>query len=155
YLQKCGVGPEVKVAICLERCFEMVIGLLATLKAGGAYIPIDPAYPEDRVAFMLADSGAQVLLTQQELAQRLPAEGTAHTICLDAEWDRISQESVDDCMSTATGDNIAYIIYTSGSTGRPKGVMIPDRALVNHMLWMQHQFPMAEADCVLQKTPFS
>src|SRR5207302_1454311 len=88
YLRSLGVGPEVRVGICLERSLEMVVGLLAVLKAGGAYLPLDPEYPSERLAFMLADSQAPVLVTQQGLLQRLPA-AAAQVVCLHSEWDRI------------------------------------------------------------------
>ncbi|MGH7474456.1 MAG: non-ribosomal peptide synthetase, partial [Candidatus Methylomirabilales bacterium] len=117
-------------------------------------MPLDPAYPEERLAYMLEDAKAPVLLTQARLAGSLP-ETPARMLCLDSEWERIAQESPDNSPSSVHPGNLAYVIYTSGSTGRPKGVMIAHRAIGNHMAWMQAAFPLGEADKVLQKTPCS
>ncbi len=144
YLQTLGVGPEVPVAICMDRSFEMVIGLLAILKAGGVYVPLDPDYPKERLAFMLEDTRAPVLLTQQRLVPELvEAEGTNNgdprpsvlgsrleVVCLDKGWEVIAQESEENPESGATAENLAYIMYTSGSTGKPKGVCVPHRGVV-------------------------
>jgi amino acid adenylation domain-containing protein len=153
-LRRLGVEPGVLVGICLERSVEMVVALLGVLKSGGAYVPLDPYYPTRRLATMLEDSQAPVLLTQRRLLAGLPAPG-AQTLCLDTEWHGVASESVENLASTATADDLAYVIYTSGSTGQPKGVMIPHRALTNHMLWMRLTFPLTETDAVVQRTPFS
>ena len=123
YLQELGVGPEVLVGICMERSLEMIVGLLGILKAGGAYVPLDLEYPQERLAFMLADSQVAVLLTQAHLLTRLP-ECRAKVVCLDSEWDFIAQQSQQKPVSGVSPENLAYVIYTSGSTGQPKGVMI-------------------------------
>jgi amino acid adenylation domain-containing protein len=154
HLQKLGVQPDVLVGICLDRSLEMVIALLGVLKAGGAYLPIDPMYPQERVAFMVEDAQTPVLLTQQQLLGILP-QHQGQTICLDADWETIAVESEANPASNVTIDNLAYVIYTSGSTGKPKGAMLPHRAICNHMLWMQAEFPLTSTDKVLQKTPFS
>ena len=155
YLRKLGVGPDRLVCLCLERSMETVIGFFGVLKAGGAYVPIDPTYPVERVAFMLEDTDASVVLTQQHLLQRLPALKKTSVVCLDsAEW-AASSDNTDNPVCTTSGENLAYLIYTSGSTAKPKGVMIPHRAIVNHMRWMQSVFPLNEADCVFQKTSLS
>ena len=154
HLQKLGVKPEVLVGICVERSLEMVVGLLAILKAGGAYVPLDPAYPFERLSLMIKDAQPSVLLTQERLVEELPSHGT-QVICLDSDWQSIGAESTVAPVSGVTANNLAYVIYTSGSTGKPKGVMIPHRAICNHMLWMQTDFPLSETDKVLQKTPFS
>jgi amino acid adenylation domain-containing protein len=154
HLQKLGVRPEVLVAICVERSLEMVIGLLGVLKAGGAYLPVDPTYPKERLAFMLEDAQTLVLLTQQRLLGNLPEHG-AHVVCLDTGCEIMDRESEENPVSGVATDNLAYVIYTSGSTGRPKGVMISHRAICNHMFWLQMSFALTEADKVLQKTPFS
>jgi amino acid adenylation domain-containing protein len=154
HLQKLRIGPEALVAICLERSLAMVVGLLGTLKAGAAYVPLDPTYPRERLAFMMADAQASVLLTQQRLLARLPNH-TAQVICLGTDWEVIAREPTGNPASRVTPENPAYVIYTSGSTGQPKGVMIPHRALGNHMGWMQQDFSLSEADRVLQRTPFS
>ncbi|WP_414561757.1 MULTISPECIES: non-ribosomal peptide synthetase [unclassified Anabaena] len=154
HLQKLGVKPDVLVGICMERSLEMVVALLGVLKAGGAYLPIDPMYPQERVTFMVEDAQTPVILTQQKLISILPPH-SGKTICLDTDWEAIAQENTTNPVSDVTIDHLAYVIYTSGSTGKPKGVMLPHRAICNHMLWMQQDFPLTATDKVLQKTPFS
>ncbi|HEX2053674.1 MAG TPA: amino acid adenylation domain-containing protein [Actinomycetota bacterium] len=134
HLQELGVGPEVPVGICVVRSLEMVVGLLGVLKAGGAYLPLDPAYPKERLAFKLADARAPVLLTQQRLLGHLPASA-AKVVCLDVDRQIAAKESGENPISGATAENLAYVIYTSGSTGTPKGVMIEHRSLVNYLRW--------------------
>jgi amino acid adenylation domain-containing protein len=153
-LRRRGVIADSIVAICTERSIEMVVAILATLKAGAAYVPLDPAYPQERLAFMLEDSRSRVLLTQQRLVDSLPAH-QAEVICLDADMEAIALESAENPDTSISGSNLAYVIYTSGSTGQPKGVLISHASIVNHMLWMAAEFPLTETDCVLQKTPFS
>jgi amino acid adenylation domain-containing protein len=128
YLRNCGVGHETAVAVCVERSFEMIIGALAILKAGGAYLPLDPAYPLERLSFMLEDAQAPVLVTQEHLAERLPAHW-GHLIFLDGEGEIWAGEGRENLANSATAENLAYITYTSGSTGRPKGVEITHRAV--------------------------
>ena len=153
-LRRLGVGPDVLVGICMERCLELVVGLLGILKAGGAYLPLDPGYPVERLAFMLADSAAPVLLTQAHLRPALPAND-AHVLCLDENASTPAPEPEANLPSGAAPDSLAYVLYTSGSTGRPKGVIIPHRAIQNHMRWMAAAFPLTARDVVLQKTPLS
>jgi amino acid adenylation domain-containing protein len=129
YLKKRGVGPEVLVGICVERSIAMVVGLLGILKAGGAYLPLDPSYPEERLAFMVEDAGVEVLVVQQELLRNLPRSVT-EIVRIDADWDQISLESSDHPESETVGENAAYVIYTSGSTGKPKGVIVTHRNVV-------------------------
>ncbi|OYE03761.1 non-ribosomal peptide synthetase [Nostoc sp. 'Peltigera membranacea cyanobiont' 232] len=161
YLQSLGVKPDVLVGLCVERSLEMIVGLLGILKAGGAYLPLDPDYPQERLSFMLEDAQVPVLLTQQQLLEKLP-QHQGQVVCLDTDWQFISQSSQDNALAQLTvgiapvqATNLAYVIYTSGSTGKPKGVMLSHRNLCNHMFWMQATFPLTEADKVLQKTPFS
>ncbi|HEY7770695.1 AMP-binding protein, partial [Longimicrobium sp.] len=130
HLRRRGVGPETRVGICLERGPEQVIALLAVLKAGGACVPLDPAYPAERLAFMLADSGAPLLLTRLPLRAGL-APDAAEVVCLDAERERIDAESDQAPTAGVLPENLAYVIYTSGSTGTPKGVMVPHRGVPN------------------------
>ena len=130
HLRKLGVGPEVLVGICVERSLAMVVGLLGILKAGGAYVPSDAAYPKERLAFMLDDSQALLLLTQEHLVESLPEYGD-RLVCLDRDWEIIAAESAENPISEATHHNLAYVIYTSGSTGKPKGVEIQHAALIN------------------------
>ncbi|BAZ33597.1 amino acid adenylation domain-containing protein (plasmid) [Cylindrospermum sp. NIES-4074] len=130
YLKNLGVKPELLVGICMERSLEMIVGLLGILKAGGAYVPLDPNYPPERLAEMLNDSQASMLLTQQKLLQKL-SDYTGLLIDLDSQWQVISQDGEQNIVSDVQADNLAYVIYTSGSTGKPKGVMISHRSLVN------------------------
>ena len=153
YLQTLGVGADVLVGICLERSVEMVIGLLAILKAGGAYVPIDPNYPPERISFMLSDSQASVLLTQQHLAASLP-NIQAQVLSIDNE-ETFSHQSAENIVSNIDTENLAYVIYTSGSTGKPKGVQIPHRALVNFLTSMQQQPSITRDDVLLAVTTIS
>ncbi|PWB30938.1 non-ribosomal peptide synthetase [Pseudomonas sp. SDI] len=149
-----GVGPDSLVGIALERSLEMVVGLLATLKAGAAYVPFDPEYPAERLAYMVEDSAVQWVLTQAQLVERLPLEGVRRLVlgeggvALDGFSDANPQVVVDP-------RQLAYVIYTSGSTGRPKGAGNSHAALVNRLCWMQQAYPLEARDTVLQKTPFS
>jgi amino acid adenylation domain-containing protein/non-ribosomal peptide synthase protein (TIGR01720 family) len=151
-LRALGVGPERIVGLCAERSIEMVVGLLAILKAGGAYLPLEPEYPDERLAFMLEDSGASVLLAQPKLSPRF-ADYTGTVVPLE-ERAEAAEASEGDQLPLAP-ENPAYVIYTSGSTGRPKGVMVSHEAIHNRLLWMQEQYQLTSADRILQKTPFS
>ncbi len=154
YLRKLGAGPDDLVGLCVERSPEMVIGILGILKAGAAYIPVDPEYPESRVEFMIKDSNAKVLITQKSLADAL-SKDISKIVFIDDDWDEISKEDEYNFESNAALNNLAYVIYTSGSTGQPKGVMISHASIVNHMLWMKDVFGFDSSDSVFQKTPFS
>ena len=154
YLQRHGVGPESVVAICLERSLELVIGLVAIIKAGGAYLPLDLAYPTDRLMMMLADAQHPLLLTRTAAtADVLQHQGVR--VCLDTAGDEIAQEPITNPTSLTGPEHLAYVIYTSGSTGKPKGVMNIHRAIVNRLFWMQAAYRLTSADRVLQKTPYS
>jgi amino acid adenylation domain-containing protein len=130
YLRGLGVGPEVLVGIFTDRSIEMLVGLLAVLKAGGAYLPLDPEYPPERIRFIIEDSQARVVLTQNSLLHRLP-DTAAQTVCLDADRPLFSTGSSESLQAQAMPDNLAYVIYTSGSTGRPKGVLVAHRGVTN------------------------
>ena len=153
-LQELGVGPDVLVAVSMERSFEMVVALLAILKAGGAYVPLDPTYPTERLAYMLADAQAPVLLTQSHLIERLP-ETQAKIICLQPGWNSAQTEPVANPVGQTRPDQLAYMIYTSGSTGEPKGVINTHQGICNRLLWMQQTYQLSSHERVLQKTPFS
>ena len=134
YLHSEGVTTGSRVALCMDRSVEMIIGMLAVLKAGGVYVPLDPAYPAERLALMLNDVAAAVILTVSETAKSLPAT-TAKVICLDRDWPLIEGHGAripctNEAPSAATSSDLAYVIFTSGSTGTPKGVAVPHRAVV-------------------------
>src|SRR3984957_18100250 len=145
-----GVGPETLVAVCAERSLELPVALLGVLKAGAAYLPLDPEYPADRLAFMLADAAAPVVLAQESLRGQLPPT-SATVLALDdlAGW------PAPPAGWRAQAGDLAYAIYTSGSTGRPKGVLNTHRGIVNRLDWMQRRYPLDPGDVVLQKTPAS
>ena len=121
HLRRLGVGAEVVVGLCVERSLEMLVGLIGILKAGGAYLPLDPSYPSARLAFMLEDARAPVLLTQAALLDQLPAYGV-RIVELDADWPAIARQPTTAPSNNLHPHNTAYVIYTSGSTGTPKGV---------------------------------
>jgi amino acid adenylation domain-containing protein len=154
HLQMLGVGPEVPVAICMERCLEMVVGLLGILKAGGAYVPLDPAYPKERLSFMMEDAHAEVVLTRGHMVERVPEHGI-HAVCLDSGWEAIAKKSEKNPVTGATAKNLAYILYTSGSTGQPKGVMVEHRGLCNTINWITHTLDLSAEDRCLLKTPIT
>lgn len=154
YLLHKAVKPDTLVGICMERSLEMVIGLLGILKAGCAYLPLDPAYPQQRLDFMISDSNMPIVLAQGHSLCKLDAF-SASVLCLDTHWSEVSGESmINPCISLKP-ENLAYCIYTSGSTGRPKGVGVPHQGILNRLQWMQEAYGLNEADRVLQKTPFS
>ena len=156
-LRKLGVKPETLVGIYMERSLEMVIAMYGILKAGRAYVPLDPSYPQERIAFMLTDTNVPVVLTQTHLRSQIEhLKSQIHAvICLDTAWESIAEESADNFDSGVKEENLAYVIYTSGSTGQPKGVMIEHRGICNQLQWMQTNYPLTTNDAVLLKTPFS
>ena len=149
HLRALGVGPEIPVGICLKDPLEIVVGLLGTLKAGGVYVPLDPAYPKERIAFMLEDAEVPVLLTEEGLLTGLP-EHSAKVVCLDSDWEAIAQESAENPVCSAIPTNLAYIIYTSGSTGQPKGVLISHASIADHCRTIQKYYELDPSDGVLQ-----
>ena len=149
HLQKVGVGMDVVVGVCVERSLEMVVGWLAVLKAGGAYLSLDPHSPPERLAFLFQDSQMLLLLTQDKWVAHLPATAP-QMICLDRDWPVIAAESRTNPESAITPAQLAYVIYTSGSTGSPKGVMIPHLGLRNLVSWHQNAFGLTAVDCATQ-----
>jgi len=154
HLQHLGVGPEVLVGICVERSLEMIVGLLGILKAGGAYMPLDPVYPQMRLAFMLSDAEIGVVLTQERLLDKLPSH-KAQVVCLDSNWQDIAQESQENPCFGAVGENLAYVIYTSGSTGKPKGVMIDHRNVLALLHGFEQVAPQVEPLISIFVCPYS
>jgi amino acid adenylation domain-containing protein/non-ribosomal peptide synthase protein (TIGR01720 family) len=149
HLASLGVGRGVPVGLCFERSPEMVVGLLGVLKAGGGYLPLDPTYPAERLAFMAADCGLRVLLTQESLEDAIPQSWEA-AVRLDADWEAIARESADPFPLALDPGDLAYVIYTSGSTGRPKGVMVSHRGLGNLAREQARVFHVGPGSQVLQ-----
>jgi amino acid adenylation domain-containing protein len=150
-LRGLGVGPEERVGVCLERGPALVVALLAVLEAGGAYVPLDPTYPEERLGLMLGDSGARVLLTQENLIDRLPAPA-ARVVLLDAAGGTLNRWETRPAGPAPETDNLAYLIYTSGSTGIPKGVALTHRSAVAMVRWAQATWSREELAGVLFAT---
>lgn len=153
-LRERGVRPETLVAVCMERSLEVVIALLAILKAGGGYVPIDPGSPPDRLKLMLEDTQPALVLTQEKFSSSL-AEFADRSVCVDGAWDDPSLQSQNDPGNQAGDHSVAYVIYTSGSTGVPKGVVNVHGGLRNRLQWMQKTYRLTPADRVLQKTPLT
>ena len=145
HLRRLGAGPETLVALCLERAPALVVGALGVLKSGAAYMPLDPAYPSERLAFMLKDSQAPILVTRHALTGRLPA-GRWQLVDLDVDAERIARYPVDPPETDLKLGNLAYVIYTSGSTGRPKGVEIIHDSLLNLVSWHRRTFAVTPSD---------
>ncbi len=154
HLRNRGVGPEVRIALCMERSLDLIVGLLGIMKARAAYVPLDPTYPRERLAFMLADSQVQMLLTQQPLVADLPSTQVP-VLCLDDEWPVIAQASIHNPVLKTSSDLTAYVIYTSGSTGKPKGVMISHRSVVNFLHAMADLFQPSPQDTLVAVTSLS
>ena len=163
YLQSSGVKPDSLVGLCVERSPAMMVGILGILQAGGAYVPLDPDLPDDRLTYMLEDSQASIVLTQEKLRDKLStlvAQDT-HLIALDRQWSEIS-----DCVADlrakevaleqqVTADNLAYVIYTSGSTGQPKGVMIEHGMLVDYCYSVFHKMDLQSCETFASVSTFS
>ncbi|MFE0459880.1 amino acid adenylation domain-containing protein [Kitasatospora sp. NPDC058965] len=147
-----GAGPERVVALVLERSVELVVAILAVLKAGAAYLPVDPEYPAERIRHLIEDGAPALVLATGNTADRVPGA----TLVLDSPRLLPELEAVDttSALPAPHPDNPAYVIYTSGSTGRPKGVVVPHRGISNRLAWMQHTHRLTADDRVLQKTPF-
>jgi amino acid adenylation domain-containing protein len=138
-LKALGVGPDERVGIYMERATEAVTAILGTLKAGGAYLPLDTAYPIDRVLLTLEDARVRVVLTQERFLNSLAAF-SGQVICLDSDVKSFAEESDENPINTAQPENLAYVIYTSGSSGKPKGVMVPHRGVVNYLNWSRERY---------------
>jgi amino acid adenylation domain-containing protein len=153
-LQGRGTRPETIVGVCLERSLELPIALLAVLKAGGAYLPLDPSYPRQRLEYMARTAGVRVVLSTPELRSRLSLD-VPGSDWFDVDLNALAHRHAPNPVSGSTPESLAYVIYTSGSTGDPKGAMNTHRAICNRLTWMQNTYRLRPADRVLQKTPFS
>ncbi len=149
-LRELGAGPETRVAVCLDRTAELIVALLAVLKAGAAYVPIDPVYPRERQALLLTDSRPAVLVSQERLLGRLPE--VTPTVCVDRDRGELARRSEARPAAAAMPSNLAYLIYTSGSTGRPKAVAIEHRSAVARMRWAARMFSRGEMAGMLAST---
>ena len=153
-LRAAGVGPRVVAGVCLDRSIDLVVALLGILKAGAAYLPLDPSYPDTRLSAMLEDSATTVVVTDAVNGSKLPG-GLRH-VTLDRQHESQPAEADESNIdSEATLDSLAYVLFTSGSTGRPKGVMIPHRAVCNYVRWMQSAYQIGPEERILQRTPMS
>lgn len=159
YLRSIGIGPEVPIGFCVERSLARVIGLLGIFKSDGVYVPLDLAYPQERLAYMLSDSSVQVLLTTQKAVSSLPqlvqTAQVRHIVYLDRDWEVISQQSEKNPVSQVRPDNLAYITYTSGSTGRPKGVVIEHRTFFHYIWWQLQNTTVSSNARTVQFAPLS
>ncbi|MFD2169571.1 amino acid adenylation domain-containing protein [Tumebacillus lipolyticus] len=154
WLRKRGVQQEQLVGLCVDRSVEMVVGMLGILKAGAAFLPLDPAYPEDRLAYMVEDAGVQLVLTQASIRQAMPF-AARQIAYLDRDWSEIAAEQADDLAEPLPPDGLAYVIYTSGSTGKPKGVMIENSSVCNMAQALAERFSLSETSVFLQFAAFS
>lgn len=154
HLRSMGAGPDVLVGICLDRSLEMLVALLGVLKAGGAYVALDPAYPTERIEYMLEDSNLGVIVTKGSLRDKIPANACSF-VCLDTDSEAIGRHPMENLSNELQADDLAYVIYTSGSTGRPKGVQIPHKAVVNFLRSMSETPGMQSGDVLVAVTTIS
>jgi amino acid adenylation domain-containing protein len=156
---KYGIGPDDLVALCLDRSEYMLIAILGILKAGGAYVPIAPDYPDERIGYILEDTGAKAVLAGEIYRERLATlfgdNRGLESIDTAAFWETLEGEAETNPQRKTGPRNLAYVIYTSGTTGQPKGVMLEHRGLVNRIFWMNSEYPLRETDRILQKTAYT
>ena len=154
YLRDLGVGLETLIGLCVERSAEMVVALLAILKAGAAYLPLDPSYPQERLAWMLADTQTKLLLTQENMLSHF-VNSARHVICFDRDRTLWEGRSSDNLENVTHPEGVAYVLYTSGSTGTPKGVLGLHRGAVNYLSWLWRTYPFSAGEIACQKTALS
>ncbi|MBV9790644.1 MAG: amino acid adenylation domain-containing protein [Chloroflexi bacterium] len=149
HLQKLGIAPEMRVGVCLDRSPDLIVALVGILKAGGCYVPLDPAYPQERLAFLIRDAQISILVTERPFDAHLPAH-VAQIVYLDQDWPQINAYPTTAPDSRITPDNLAYVIYTSGSTGQPKGVAVTHRSVANLVDWHCRTFALRSDDRTTQ-----
>jgi len=154
YLEKAGVGPGVQVGICVERSLDMVVGLLGIVKAGGAFVPLDPNYPADRLNYMMEDANAPVLVTHKQFADLFQTY-RGRVVNLDRNSEDISRESDENPKIGWSRGQLSYVIYTSGSTGKPKGVAVEQEQVLNRLWWMWREYPFEQDEVGCQRTPLN
>ena len=154
YLQSCGVEAETIVGVYIDRSVDMLVGLLAIHKTGAAYLPMDPIFPKERLAYMVEDANVSIILSEKKLSDTF-SQHKARVICLDSQWDIISKYSTERVAQNKAAHNLAYLIYTSGSTGKPKGVQIEQHALINLLLSLAKKTDVKETDALLAVTTLS
>jgi amino acid adenylation domain-containing protein len=148
FLQRKGVEPGNRVAVCMNRSTDLMVALMGIVKAGALYVPVDPAYPSDRQAFMINDASARAILTQQKFVQKYQKDSVPY-FCLDSQWDEIGGFSSEELTRSADGDSLLYMIFTSGSTGNPKGSLVYHRGFINLVQWYIHEFGFNENTRIL------
>lgn len=151
YLATLGVSAGALVGVCLPRSLDLIVAMLGVLKAGGVYVPLDPTYPPERLAFIVADAELPVVLTRRAFVDLFSTPGP-RLACLDGLRDDLARQSAENPIDRVTGEDLAYVIYTSGSTGQPKGVAAPHRQVINRLTWMWHVYPFAAGEVACQKT---
>lgn len=154
YLSSVGISPEIPVVLFMELSLDVAVVILGILKSGGTLVPLDPDSPQERIAFILKDSQAHILLTQQKLLNRLP-ETQTNVVAMDMKWEKISRGNAQNRDRGVASHNLAYILYTSGSTGKPKGVMLSHYCCCTRELWEQRTYPMTKNDSILMKSSWS
>ncbi len=156
YLRKRGIKEETLVGVCLERSLEMIIAVLAIIKAGAGYLPLETAYPEKRLEYLIKDASAEVILTQKRLRDKIEliSSDTVNVVCLDEDWEEIEKESTSNFSVLVRPENIAYVMYTSGSTGEPKGVVVSHRSVVR-LVKNTNYIEINSTDIFLQFAPIS
>jgi amino acid adenylation domain-containing protein len=154
YLLGLSIKPETLVGICMPRSLDMIVAILGVFKSGGAYVPLDPAYPEERLSFVLSDASAPVVITESTLAVNFSGK-SIRSVCMDTDWDQISQNPVASPLVPVTPESVAYAIYTSGSTGKPKGVMITHSNLLNFIRISTLALDVTDQDVCLQTASIS
>jgi amino acid adenylation domain-containing protein len=152
YIMTKGIGAESLVAVCMERSHQMIIAILGILKAGAAYLPVDPEYPEERITYMLQDTGTKLVISTSQSSPNIPFSDSFEIIELDGQWPLINNRASTNIQHNISGDHLAYVIYTSGSTGKPKGVMIEHRNVYSFINWCWQEFSQSRFEIVYAGT---